>query len=259
MASVQGAISTADKIGRWAKPNRSPSSRDKVALQTKSTPQATPTASTAQGIMHKRMDALLNTGDRHGRFTVKELGQTGRQGSVVSAQSGPIETAASEAVRGSDASAPPSPVRQIAEAFQSSSARNGQEIVIRLDPPELGRVSVKLRIEGGEVRGVLEVDNPRTLSQLQREAPNLMTRLADAGIEMKRMDLSLTEDGARGSMRDLSWFSQQYGENGSGYGGSDSRDQGRATDDALSGGPDSEGVLSPALATIDDDSINIWI
>jgi flagellar hook-length control protein FliK len=54
--------------------------------------------------------------------------------------------------------------------------------VIRIDPLELGKVSVKLRFQGGEVRGVLEVENPKTLNQLQREAPNLIARLTEAGM-----------------------------------------------------------------------------
>ena len=185
---------------------------------------------------------------------------TGAGRNTVSGDTAPtgIDTTATEALRGG-ALASGSPVKQIAEAFRSSAARNGQEIVIRLNPPELGRVRVMLRVEGNEVRGVLEVENPRTLSQLQREAPNIMGRLTDAGIEMKRMELSLSENGARDSMRDAAWFSQQYGENGPGHGGWDAPGQGRATDETLSGGPDSEGELQPALMTVGDDSINIWI
>ena len=60
-------------------------------------------------------------------------------------------------------------------------------------------------------------------------------------------------------MRDLAWFSQQYGENGPGHGSWDAPGQGRATDEALPGEPGTEGELQPALMVIGDDSINIWI
>ena len=259
LASMQGAVSAASKIGHSAKPNSRPAARGKVTLQTDSAQQAKVTAAGAQGVLQKQMGTLSPGADRQARFAVnvKELTGTG-QNSVVG-ESAPIGTTATEAVRGGGDLAANSPVKQIAEAFRSSAARNGQEIVIRLNPPELGRVRVMLRLEGSEVRGVLEVENPRTLSQLQREAPNIMNRLTDAGIEMKRMELSLSENGMRDSMRDSAWFSQQYGENGAGHGGWGTSGQGRATDEVLSGGVDREGELQPALMTVDSDSINIWI
>ena len=258
LALMPGAVSAADKIAHSAKPNSRPAARGKVALQTKSSQQANVPASAAQSILHKRLGALSQGVDRQAQFVVKEPTRTG-QNSVVSSQTTPAETAASGAVRGAGDLAANPPVKQITEAFRSSASRNGQEIVVRLNPPELGRVRVTLRLEGGEVRGVLEVENPKTLSQLQREAPNIMARLTDAGIEMKRMDLSLSENGSRDSMRDPAWFSQQYGENGSGQGGWGARGQGLATDEALSGPPDSEGELQPVLMATGDDSINIWI
>ena len=165
-----------------------------------------------------------------------------------------IDTVAPGAARGG-MSAPSSPVNQIAEAFQSSAARNGQKIVIRLNPPELGQVRVMLRAEGNEVRGVLEVDNPRTLSQLQREAPIIMNRLADAGIQMKRMDLSLNDSGTG----DQALFSQPQGRNGAEHGGWDGSGQSRAADDTPPGGAETEDQIPPTPMTVDNDSINVWI
>jgi len=278
LASMQGAAVAADKTERsasarpargsasarpaqgsaWARPARGSvaHNRNKVTLQTKSTRQAKAPAPSAQGILHKRFVTLSQGVDRQARFVVKE--PTGTPQNIVVGETAPAGTTATEAVARSALEAG-SPVKQITEAFRSSAVRNGQEIVVRLNPPELGRVRVTLRLEGGEVRGVLDVENPRTLTQLQREAPNIMGRLTDAGIEMKRMDLSLSENGPRDSMRDPAWFSQQYGENGPGHGGWDAPGQGRTTDEALSGVPGAEGELQPALMAIGDDSINIWI
>jgi flagellar hook-length control protein FliK len=255
----QGAVAANEDVGRPVGPVHGPASRQKTTLKGKSSQQAKITASASQEIKHKRMEALLNGGGRQARFDIKGAGESGRQDGVVAAQTAPVSPTAEPAGE-TGASAPPSPVNQISDAFQASAARKGQEIVIRLDPPELGRVSVKLRIQGGEVRGVLEVDNPRTLSQLQREAPNLLNRLADAGVEMKRMELSLSDDGSsRESTRDSAWFAQQYGENGSGFGSWGSQAQRGRADDALSAGADIEGELSQATTTIGDDSINVWI
>ena len=112
-----------------------------------------------------------------------------------------------------------------------------------------------LRAEGSEVRGVLEADNPRTLTQLQREAPIIMSRLADAGVQMKRMDLSLGDSGTG----DPALFSQPHGENGAAHDGWDASPRQQATDDTPPGGPDTEEDLLPASVTIETDSINVWI
>ncbi|MBT3199273.1 MAG: hypothetical protein HN350_05095, partial [Phycisphaerales bacterium] len=205
--------------------------------------------------MNKQADALLASGDRSNRSEVRVPGQSAGQGAVTAAPVSGVDAPFVESAAGSDSSSFARPVNQIAEAFESSAVRNGQEIVFRLDPPELGRVSVKLRIRAGEVRGVLEVDNPNTLRQLQNEAPGLLTRLTEAGVDMKRMDLSLSDDGSsRESMRDGAWFAQQYDDNGS---GSDRWISG--ADDVSPVGAEDPGEYSPALATIGDDSINVWI
>jgi len=86
---------------------------------------------------------------------------------------------------------------QVAQSLRGTLERGGREITLRLNPPELGRVRMSLQAEGREVRGLLEADNVRTLGQLQREAPLLMSRLAEAGIQVRRMDFVLADAGQR--------------------------------------------------------------
>lgn len=64
---------------------------------------------------------------------------------------------------------------------------------IRLDPPELGRVEVKMTMDdNGKTHVVLTVDKPQTLHMLQRDASDLTRSLADAGIDMSEGDLSFS-------------------------------------------------------------------
>jgi|GEM_PF-2590672 len=257
--SVQTQVSGSDgnRIERSVKPHSGYDARIKIAPRTGSGQQATVTASASPGVLRKQFGALSEGVDRQARFVVKELTAGGGDNNAAGEIAG-VETARAEAsARG--AAVTDSPVKQIAEAFRSSAASNGRDIVVHLDPPELGRVRVMLRIEGAEVRGVLEVENPRTLSQLQREAPNIISRLTEAGVDMKRMDLSLNENAMRDSMRDSAWFSQQYGENGPSHGGWGSSGQGSAVEETLPDRWDGQGELSPVLTTIDSGSINIWI
>ncbi|MCP4377256.1 MAG: hypothetical protein GY794_13905 [bacterium] len=261
MAAMQTTVPAANMAGGSVKPNSRRDVRNTVAVRGQSSQQPKVSDPASQGLLKKQMSILSQgAAGQQARFVVKEsAGNSQVQNTVVGdAASASAETLATQAV-GNNTIETASPVKQISEAFRSSAAKNGQEIVIRLDPPHLGKVSVTLRLEGGQVRGVLEVESPRTLSQLQREAPNIITRLTDAGIDMKRMELSLSENGSRDSMRDPSWFSQQYGENGPGNGSWESSARGRGADEFPADGSDFSGRPQLALSSVGDDSINIWI
>ncbi len=88
---------------------------------------------------------------------------------------------------------------QIAAGLRNSPVEGRQEVTIRLSPPELGSVRLTIQADGKEVRGVLEVDNSRTLGELQREAPLVAARLADGGLAVRRMDVVLSDANARGN------------------------------------------------------------
>lgn len=82
---------------------------------------------------------------------------------------------------------------QVAESIRASGAPTGRQIVVQLQPPDLGRVRIVFRSEGDAVRGVVRVDNPETLSRLEREAAPLMARLASSGIDVRRLDMMLSD------------------------------------------------------------------
>jgi flagellar hook-length control protein FliK len=56
---------------------------------------------------------------------------------------------------------------------------------IRLDPPELGHVEVRLSIDAtGKAQAHLSADQPQTLDLLQKDAPALTRALRDAGLDV---------------------------------------------------------------------------
>jgi flagellar hook-length control protein FliK len=64
-----------------------------------------------------------------------------------------------------------------------SVAAGRNEITVRLDPPEMGRVEVRLSFDhGGAVRAVVTAENHSALALLQREAGDLYRALGDAGV-----------------------------------------------------------------------------
>lgn len=62
---------------------------------------------------------------------------------------------------------------------------------IRLDPPELGKVSVKLELGPNDrIKAILSAERPEALSELQRSARDLEKALQEAGLDVQNGDLS---------------------------------------------------------------------
>lgn len=72
----------------------------------------------------------------------------------------------------------------IAVAIAARSKDGANQFQIRLDPPELGRIDVKLDVDkSGQVHTHLTVDRPDTLDLLQRDARGLERALQQAGLK----------------------------------------------------------------------------
>jgi flagellar hook-length control protein FliK len=64
---------------------------------------------------------------------------------------------------------------------------------IRLDPPELGRVEVRLSIDAsGKTQAHMTTDQPQTLALLQKDAPTLTRALRDAGLDVSQNGLNFS-------------------------------------------------------------------
>ncbi|MGP0090868.1 MAG: flagellar hook-length control protein FliK [Xanthobacteraceae bacterium] len=72
---------------------------------------------------------------------------------------------------------------------------------ISLDPPELGRINVRLEVDNnGAVTSHVVADRADTLSLLRRDAPDLQRALQDAGLKTSdnAMQFSLRDQGFAG-------------------------------------------------------------
>lgn len=123
----------------------------------------------------------------------------------------------------------PSVGDQIVETVRASGSVDGRRIVVRLHPPELGRVRITLRREGDDVTGTIRVENEATLGRLAREASDLMGRLQEAGTHLRRLDVALDEPAS-----------------GQGQPGADSRAGGGEADGSQAGDGAPAGADEPA-------------
>jgi flagellar hook-length control protein FliK len=96
--------------------------------------------------------------------------------------------------------------KQILESLNSPSSQQSgtQQITIRLNPPELGRVFIKFEEQENQITGLLEVSKAQTRYEVEQTLPHIIQNLADSGIQVKRLEVALTDQGEQQLYRDES-------------------------------------------------------
>jgi len=108
---------------------------------------------------------------------------------------------------------------QILESIHSSLRQGDQQISIRLNPPELGKVLIEFKQQQHEITGLLEVSNTQTKYEVEQALPQIIQNLADCGIEIKRLEVMLSdgEQPEQQALKDQSlqdgWSQQQESAN----------------------------------------------
>ncbi len=111
--------------------------------------------------------------------------------------------------------------QQIQESVRSSFSQEGQnqQITIKLNPPELGKVLIKFQEQDNQITGLLEVSKTQTRIEIEQAIPQIIRGLQDSGIQIKRLDVVLSHEGQQdqGALRDSAsgelqngWAQQQY-------------------------------------------------
>lgn len=100
------------------------------------------------------------------------------------------------------------PVAGLAVAIAARAQGGSSQFDIRLDPPELGRIDVRLGVDGsGQVTTHVTVDRADTLQLLQSQQPQLQQALEQAG-------LKTADNGLQFTLRDQSFAGQNGGSGG---------------------------------------------
>ena len=82
---------------------------------------------------------------------------------------------------------------QILESIHSSLRQGDEQISIRLNPPELGKVLIEFKQQEHEITGLLEVSKIQTKYEVEQALPQIIQNLADCGIEIKRLEVVLSD------------------------------------------------------------------
>jgi flagellar hook-length control protein FliK len=123
---------------------------------------------------------------------------------IVANQTAPAAAAAASGT----AAAVTVPIAGLAVAIASRAQAGSSQFDIRLDPPELGRIDVRLDVgRDGQVRSHVTVDRADTLQLLQSQQPQLERALEQAG-------LKTADNGLQFTLRDQSFAGQNSGSGG---------------------------------------------
>jgi flagellar hook-length control protein FliK len=123
------------------------------------------------------------------------------------AAAGQTAPSATTAAASSPAAAAAVPIAGLPVVIAARAQAGSNQFDIRLDPPELGRIDVRLDVDSnGQVTSHVIVDRADTLQLLQSQQPQLQHALEQAG-------LKTADNGLQFSLRDQS-FAGQNGQNG---------------------------------------------
>lgn len=87
-------------------------------------------------------------------------------------------------------------VNALAVTIASKNEAGLKHFDIRLDPPELGRVDVRLSLDdAGKAQASLAVEKPQTLELLQKDSSTLERALKDAGLDLSQNSLNFSLKG----------------------------------------------------------------
>ncbi len=154
--------------------------------------------------------------------------------------------------------------KQILESIHKSLSQQGadRQITVRLNPPELGKVFIRFQQQGSELTGLLEVSKTQTRFEIEQTLPQIIRNLADCGIQIRRLDVTLSNEeqpgqGTFGNQSLQSGGTQQQNSGNPGPPGNDpDADQ---SNEWLASNNGYENISELQDALITDGSINLLI
>lgn len=109
--------------------------------------------------------------------------------------------------------------RQIQESVAAFYHQGTRQIVVRLDPPELGRITIKFIERQNGLTGILHVDKSQTKHEIQQLLPEIVLNLQSSDVPIKKLEVVLSSQqnnaAQEHSARDSgsSWQEQQSAQN----------------------------------------------
>jgi flagellar hook-length control protein FliK len=105
---------------------------------------------------------------------------------------------------------------QILDSVRASTTPGDRQIVIRLQPPELGTVAIRLREQGDHLEGTIEVGKSDVRREIEQALPDVVRGLQEAGVPIRRFDVTSSDSAGADLGRGPSQQDVGAGQQGSG-------------------------------------------
>lgn len=93
-------------------------------------------------------------------------------------------------------------VTRVTKAFETAQSRGGGPIEIRLSPPELGSLQIRLEVKEGVLTASLETENQAARNALLDNLPALRERLAEQQIRIEKFDVDVRDESSQSDQRE---------------------------------------------------------
>ncbi|MEJ2764149.1 flagellar hook-length control protein FliK [Photobacterium sp. MCCC 1A19761] len=175
----------------------------------------------AQGITEALPTALAHGAMSHGAEGAEGRGPEAAQGisSVNQTQAMPPSPLRPEVVQAPLMLSKEQAGEQLAERVQVMASKNLKHVDIRLDPPELGRLQIKLSLNQDQASVQFHVSNAQTRDLVEQAMPRLRELMNQQGLQLAQS--SVQQDSSRQQFAGQSGQQQQAtsGQSGDGQGG----------------------------------------
>ncbi len=110
-----------------------------------------------------------------------------------------IQTGGREALAGMDRELAARALRQVESGLLRTLNQNQKQLVLRLDPPELGKLSMVLTAKDGEVSATFRAETREARALLSEQMAQLRSQLEQQGIRVGRMEVQTQLSGEQNS------------------------------------------------------------
>ncbi|HUT30691.1 MAG TPA: flagellar hook-length control protein FliK [Sedimentisphaerales bacterium] len=146
---------------------------------------------------------------------------------------------------------------QLTEQIRTSLRQGDQQITIRLNPPELGKVLIRFQEQNDQITGLLEVSRTQTRYEIEQALPQIIRTLHDAGVQVRRLEVVLNDQAQHQGFKEQSQMLQDGSFNERTFNQTDSTHR-QPSDEWLPTDTASVDVYQPQLF-VTEDSINMLI
>lgn len=85
-------------------------------------------------------------------------------------------------------------LNEISESIMKTLSAGDKHLIIKLEPPDLGSIQIKLRMDNGMLRADLKVESPAVKELFSMAMPQIRASLGDAGIKVGDFFVDVKED-----------------------------------------------------------------